>query len=106
MQNSVFLQGQNQPGVEKRDFKKQQNSQDNIAADQHLLTQSHTLDPLGLFRPNKPLKRVYLQPPTSQKHVPTNMTALDEFLEKRKSPCYIISFQFQKIRLKFKNSIF
>ena len=87
MPNSDFMQDQKEPGVEKRDFKKQQNSQDNIATDQQLLTQSHTLHPLDLFRPNKPLKRVYLQPPTSQKHVPTNMTALDEFLEKRKSPC-------------------
>ena len=39
------------------------------------------------FRPNKPLNRMYVQPPISQKHVPTNMTALDEFLEKRKSLC-------------------
>ena len=87
MPNSDCMQDQNQPGVEKGDFKKQQNSQDNIAADQQLLIQSHILDPLDLFRPNKPLKRVYLQPPTSHKHVPTNMTALDEFLEKRKSLC-------------------
>ena len=86
MPNSHCMQDQNQPGVEKHDFKKQQNSQDNIV-DQQLLTQTHILDPLDLFRPNKPLKRLYLQSPTSQKHVPTNMTALDEFLEKRKSLC-------------------
>ena len=85
MRNSDCMQDQNQPGVLKRDFKKPQNSQDNIAAGQQLMTQSHILDPLDLFRPNKPLKRVYLQSPTSQKHVPTNMIALDEFLEKRKS---------------------
>ena len=81
MPSSDHMQDQNQPGFGKRDFK--QNSRGNIAADQQLLTQSHTLDPLDLFRPNKPFKRVYLQPPTSQKYVPTNMTALDEFLNKR-----------------------
>ena len=81
MPNSDHTQDQNQPGIGKRDFK--QNSQGNIAADQQWLTQSHTLDPLDLFRPNKPFKRVYLQPPTTHRYVPTNMTDLDEFLDKR-----------------------
>ena len=63
MPNSDFMQDQNQPSVEKRDFKKQQNSQDNIAADQQLLTQSHThiRDRNFLLKHNTSQARLYLQ---------------------------------------------
>ncbi|XP_051160838.1 probable ATP-dependent RNA helicase spindle-E [Leptopilina boulardi] len=39
------------------------------------------MDPLDLFKPNTSFKRVYMEPRTSQKYVPTNMDAIDRELE-------------------------
>lgn len=39
------------------------------------------MDPLDLFKPNTSFKRVYMEPRTSQKYVPTNMEAIDRELE-------------------------
>ena len=79
MQKSGWSQDPSQPGVDQCDFQKIENIQKNIAVSQQLLTQRHSVDPLDLFRTNKPFKRIYLQPPTSQRNVPTDMTALEKF---------------------------
>ena len=41
------------------------------------------MNPLDLFSSTYTFKRTYLNPPTSQKNLPTDMSQLDNFLEKR-----------------------
>ena len=41
------------------------------------------MNPLDLFNSQYTFERVYLNPPTSQKNLPTDMSQLDEFLGKR-----------------------
>ena len=84
MQNSGWTQDPSQPGVDQCYIKKNENIQKNIAASQQLLNRRHSVDPLDLFRLNKPSKCIYLQLPTSQRNVPTDMTALDKFLKESK----------------------
>ena len=43
------------------------------------------MNPLNLFNGQIPFCRVYLQPPTSRKHVPNDMKDLDNYLNKKKA---------------------
>ena len=56
MQNSDWTQDSSQPGIDQCDFPKLENIQKNIVASQQLLTQRDSVDPLDLFRPNKPFE--------------------------------------------------
>ena len=42
------------------------------------------MNPLDLFNGQVPFKRIYLQPPTSQRVVPKGMKNLDKFLSSNK----------------------
>ena len=42
------------------------------------------MNPLDLFNSRIPLRRIYLQPPTSRRNVPKGMKNLDKYLSDKK----------------------